>query len=86
MFKAKIHITLRESILDPKGKATHHALTNLGFTGIEQVRIGKLIEMTIQADDETRAHEIAEQACQKLLANDVMEDYTIYLTRLESQT
>ena len=50
MFKAKVSVTLRPSILDPKGKAAHHALENLGLTNIERVRIGKLIEIDVQAN------------------------------------
>lgn len=77
MFKATVNITLRNSILDPKGKAAHHALNDLGLTGINKVRIGKLIELNIDADDKDQAFEIAETACTKLLANQVMEDFEI---------
>lgn len=77
MFKATVNVTLRNSILDPKGKAAHHALNDLGLTGIEKVRIGKLIELNIAADDKDKAFEIAETACVKLLANEVMEDFEI---------
>lgn len=79
MFKATVNIILRESILDPQGKATHHALQNLGLDDISKVRIGKLIELNIQADSKQEAREIAEEACTKLLANPVMEDYEISL-------
>lgn len=79
MFKASIHITLRPSILDPQGKATHEALTQLGFDAIEQVRMGKVIELWIDADAEDDARKIADDACRKLLANPVVEDYTISL-------
>jgi phosphoribosylformylglycinamidine synthase subunit PurS len=81
MFKAKINITLRKSILDPKGKATHHALQNLGLNEIDQVRIGKLIELDIKADSEKTARELADTACSKLLANEVMEDYQIEIEK-----
>ncbi|HEX6983133.1 MAG TPA: phosphoribosylformylglycinamidine synthase subunit PurS [Balneolaceae bacterium] len=77
MFKATVNVTLRNSILDPKGKAAHHALNDLGLTGINKVRIGKLIELNIDADDKDSAYEIAETACTKLLANEVMEDFEI---------
>lgn len=79
MFKASIHITLRPSILDPQGKATHEALTQLGFDAIEQVRMGKVVELWIDAGEEDDAHKIADDACRKLLANPVVEDYTITL-------
>ena len=76
-FSVKINITLRESILDPQGKATQHALQELGFNGIESVRIGKLVELTIEAEDEQEAEQRATEAAQKLLANPVMEDFTV---------
>ncbi len=77
MYKATVNVTLRKSILDPKGKAAHHALKDLGLTDISNVRIGKLIELDIDADDKEKAMEIAETACTKLLANEVMEDFEI---------
>tara|TARA_R110002096_G_scaffold428478_4_gene640235 strand:+ start:22198 stop:22443 length:246 start_codon:yes stop_codon:yes gene_type:complete len=77
MYKAKIHVTLRPSILDPKGKAAHHALQNLGLSEVQQVRIGKFIELDIDASDKETATKIAESACAKLLANEVMEDFEI---------
>lgn len=77
MYKATVNVTLRKSILDPKGKAAHHALEDLGLSEINNVRIGKLIELDIDADDEEQAFEIAETACTKLLANEVMEDFEI---------
>lgn len=77
--QVEIVITLRESILDPKGKASHHALENLGFTDISSVRIGKFIQLEVDTDDPAKARNIAEQACEKLLANMVMEDYDIRL-------
>lgn len=77
MYKAKVNVTLRPSILDPKGKAAHHALENLGLNQVEKVRIGKFIELDVNADSEESAKTIVEQACSKLLANEVMEDFTI---------
>jgi phosphoribosylformylglycinamidine synthase subunit PurS len=77
MYKAKVNITLRKSILDPKGKAARHALHNLGLNNIDDVRIGKFIEMDINADSKEKALELADTACAKLLANEVMEDYQI---------
>lgn len=77
MYKATVNVTLRKSILDPQGKAAHHALNNLGLSNIESVRIGKLIELNIDADSKDAAFDIAEIACTKLLANEVMEDFEI---------
>jgi len=79
MYKATISITLRPSILDPEGKTVHHALTNLGYDAVEQVRMGKRAEVWIDADDEEEARRIAEEACDKLLANPVTENYEIDL-------
>ncbi len=80
MYKAKIYVTLRASILDPKGKASHHALHSLGMTSVKGVRMGKLIEMDIDAASEAEAKDVAAIACEKLLANTVMEDYTIQIS------
>lgn len=77
MYKATVNVTLRKSILDPQGKAAHHALQNLGLNEVNQVRIGKLIELDINADSREQAETIAENACVKLLANEVMEDFVI---------
>lgn len=77
MYTATVNVTLRDSILDPKGKAAHHALQDLGLNDVNSVRIGKLIELNIDADDKDEAYDIAETACTKLLANEVMEDFEI---------
>ena len=77
MYKAEIKVTLLPSILDPKGKASLHALHNLGYEDIKQTRIGKFIELELNASSEKEARELAEKACEKLLANPVMEDYSI---------
>ena len=77
MYKAKVNVTLRPSILDPKGKAAHHALENLGLNQVAKVRIGKFIELDVNAESEVDAKAVVEQACSKLLANEVMEDFTI---------
>lgn len=82
MFKARITVTLRPSILDPQGKVSHHALTELGFTSISGVRIGKFIEMDIDAGSAEAARAQAEEACTKLLANQVMEDFHIDIDEL----
>lgn len=79
MYKAKITVTLRPSILDPQGKAIHHALGSLGYDSVERVRMGKFAEMWIDADSQETAEKIAREACEKLLANPVMEDFDIAL-------
>ncbi len=75
--KAKIHITLKAGILDPQGKTILHALGMLGISGAHEVRVGKLIEMTFAGVSRDRAQALAEEACQKLLANPVIEDYRL---------
>ena len=77
MFKAEITVTLRPSILDPKGKAAQHALGELGFDSVRQVRIGKVIALDIEADTAAEAERIAKDAAEKLLANPVMEDFDV---------
>ncbi len=75
--KAQIHITLKPGILDPQGQTIQHALATLGFSGIEDVRVGKLIEMSFEGHSAERARALAEAACQKLLANPVIENYSV---------
>ena len=79
MYKATISITLRPSILDPEGKTVHHALTNLGYDEIDQVRMGKRAEVWIDEEDEAEARRVATEACEKLLANPVTENFEIQL-------
>ncbi len=81
-YKAKIRVTLRPSILDVQGKAVQHALENLGYTTVDAARIGKYIEVTINEEDGAEAERIGEEICQKLLANPVMEDYSIELEKI----
>lgn len=82
MYQAKITITLRKSILDPQGKAVHHALESLHMDSVRDVRVGKCIELRIDADAKEEASRIAEEACKKLLANPVMEDYAISVEKV----
>ena len=85
MYKAKITVTLRPSILDPQGKAIHHALGSLGYSGVERVRMGKFAEMWIDADSLEAAEKVAREACEKLLANPVMEDFEITLEEVAQE-
>lgn len=84
MFTARVTISLRPSILDPQGKATSHALSQLGFKSIESVRIGKYIEISIDAASAEEARSIAEDACRKLLANSVMENFHVEIDEVEA--
>jgi phosphoribosylformylglycinamidine synthase PurS subunit len=81
-FLAHITITLRRSILDPQGKAIHHALESLGMTTVEDVRLGKHFELKLSGADRTEAERITTEACRKLLANSVMEDFAFTLEQL----
>ena len=77
--KALVKVTLKNGVLDPRGKAIHQALGSLGFDGIDQVRQGKLIEIDLNENDEATARIQVEKMCEKLLANMVIENYSIEL-------
>lgn len=74
--KARIHVTLKDGVLDPQGRAIHHALEGLGFDGVQDVRAGRLIELTLT--DGTSDADI-DAMCRKLLANMVIENYRVEL-------
>ncbi|MBX9726450.1 MAG: phosphoribosylformylglycinamidine synthase subunit PurS [Rickettsiales bacterium] len=76
--KAKIHITLKNGVLDPQGAAIESALDHMGFSGIN-ARVGKLIELELKETDKAKAKASIEQMCEKLLANTVIEKYAIEL-------
>ncbi len=77
--KAKVHVTLKSGVLDPQGKAIAHALENLGFSGVGDVRQGKYIEIELAEKDRLAAERAVKQMCEKLLANTVIENYAIEL-------
>jgi len=77
--KAKIHVTLKSGVLDPQGKAIEHSLGDLGFEGVEKVRQGKYIEVEISETDIAKAEATLDDMCKKLLANTVIENYSIDL-------
>jgi phosphoribosylformylglycinamidine synthase PurS subunit len=72
--KLRIFVTLKPGVLDPQGRAIHHALGSLGFDGVEDVRAGKLIEMEVADSTDDAA---IDSMCQKLLANTVIENYRV---------
>ena len=72
--KVRIFVSLKPGVLDPQGRAVHHALEGLGFNGVEDVRVGRLIELEVA--DET-SDEALDEMCRKLLANMVIENYRI---------
>lgn len=75
--KAKVIITLKNGVLDPQGKAIEGALTSLGFSGVDNVRQGKFIELDIAAANADEAHSRVENMCEKLLSNTVIENYRV---------
>ncbi|MEX0342908.1 MAG: phosphoribosylformylglycinamidine synthase subunit PurS [Erythrobacter sp.] len=72
--KIRVHVSLKPGVLDPQGRAVHHALEGLGFEGVEDVRVGRLIELDVA--DGTGDAALTEM-CEKLLANTVIENYRI---------
>ncbi|BDY12068.1 phosphoribosylformylglycinamidine synthase subunit PurS [Hydrogenimonas cancrithermarum] len=79
--KAIVNVYLKEGVLDPQGKAVHHALGALGFEDVENVRVGKQIVLDIKADSMKAAEKEVEKMCETLLANTVIEDYSIEIVQ-----
>ena len=76
-FRLEVLVTPRPGLLDPQGKAVHHALNSLGWNEVVEARVGKAIHLDIDAASESEAVEKAEAMCRKLLANPVTEDYAV---------
>lgn len=81
-FYAKIEIKLKAAVLDPQGKAVLSALHNLGYKHVSDTRIGKLIELKIKEKNNNLAQEKIQRMCKELLANPVIEDYSITVTEV----
>jgi phosphoribosylformylglycinamidine synthase PurS subunit len=77
--KARVFVTLKNGVLDPQGKAIGHALNNLGFDSVGEVRQGKVIDLELTDRDEAKARARLKEMCEKLLANTVIEKYEIEL-------
>ncbi|KPF44089.1 phosphoribosylformylglycinamidine synthase subunit PurS [Rhizobium sp. AAP43] len=77
MIKARVTVTLKNGVLDPQGKAIEGALGALGFEGVAQVRQGKVFDLELAGDDKAKAENDLKAMCEKLLANTVIENYTI---------
>ncbi len=75
--KAKVHVTLKNGVLDPQGKAVENALGTLGFNGVEGARIGKYIELDLAETDAAKAEAQVTEMCEKLLANTVIENFRV---------
>lgn len=76
MFRSKIVVTLRKSILDPQGKAVEHGIHSLGFSSVKNVRMGKYVELEVETERKEDAERMVKEVSQKLLANPVMEDFS----------
>lgn len=77
--KARVHVTLKRGVLDPQGEAVRHALGSLGFDGVGEVRMGKVIELDLAETDAAAAEARVREMCEKLLANTVIENYAVEL-------
>ncbi len=75
--KVRVHVMLKDGVLDPQGEAVRHALDSLGFSGVENVRQGKVIELELATADADVARDEAARMCEALLANTVIERYDV---------
>ena len=80
MINARITVTLKDGVLDPQGKAIGNALHGLGFDGVDSVRQGKVFDITLSGDDRTQAEADLKAMCDRLLANTVIENYSIVIS------
>jgi phosphoribosylformylglycinamidine synthase len=80
VIKARVTVTLKNGVLDPQGKAIEHALASLGFGGVGQVRQGKVFDVELEGADRQKAEADLKAMCEKLLANTVIENYSIAIT------
>lgn len=82
-FNSKINITLRAGILDVQGKTVEQALHAIEFQNLSNVRIGKYVTLTVEAESETEARASVERACSQLIANPIIEDFTVAIEPAE---
>ena len=75
--KVNVYVTLKREVLDPQGDAVKRALVSLGFEGVKDVRVGKLIEVEVEGDDRAKAEADLKKMAEKLLANAVIEDFRV---------
>lgn len=80
MIKARVTVTLKNGVLDPQGKAIEHALEGLGFGGVGAVRQGKVFDIVLESTDKAKAEADLKAMCEQLLANTVIEDYSVDVT------
>ena len=79
MIKARVTVTLKNGVLDPQGKAIEGALGTLGFSGVDSVRQGKVFDIELESADRAKAEAELKSMCEKLLANTVIENYSVTL-------
>jgi len=77
LFAAEVIITLKDGVLDPEGSTVQRSLADLGYSGVESVGMGKRVVVRLEASDETAARELVADMCRRLLANPVLEDFTL---------
>ena len=80
LFKAKVHVTLKKSVLDPQGQTILQALSHMNFQDVKSCRVGKFFELEVASDSKEKAEAKLHQAAKDLLSNPVIEDYTLELT------
>ena len=79
-YAARVNVTLKPGIADPQGQTIERALPALGYEGVRSVRVGKMIELEVDAGDESEAKRRVEEMCERLLANPVIEAYEVTIT------
>ena len=84
MYKVKVYVSLKESVLDPQGSAVQHALHSMTYNEVQDVRIGKYMELTIEKSDRD-LEVLVKEMCEKLLANTVIEDYRYEVEEVVAQ-
>ncbi len=83
MFKANVYVTLKEGVLDPQGNAVRKSLHVLNYQGVNEVRIGKFVEIWLEAGNETEARQQVEEMSDKLLANPVIENFRVEMVEVK---
>ena len=83
MFKAKVNVTLKKSVLDPQGQTVLEALHALGFRSVESMRVGKYFELSLNTEDPKQAEADLKKMCDRLLINPVIEEYSFQLEKVK---
>lgn len=82
MWKAEIHVTLKDAVLDPQGKAVRSSLETMGYSAVEKVRIGKYLEVVFNVAERAEAERQLNEICKRVLVNPVIEQYTYQLVEV----